>query len=255
MLELLGLTPWELTLGALIMFVAALTQGCTGFGIALVAVPALMMFLPHTEVPVLVILLAFLNNAGVLIETRKSVRFGYVAPLVIGGILGLPIGGWILAHVNPMGFKTGVGAIVFLAALLMVAGFRARVKNENAAMLPVGIVSGILKASTSIGGPPIVLFLTNQGADKQSFRANLVAYFAVIDVSAVATWWYFGLLNVPVLLTAALYAVPVILGTYAGILLARRINERVFKSAVLVLVAILGVILVWRNLADFYGWR
>lgn len=254
MLELTGLTPWEIVAGAVIMFAGAMTQGCTGFGIALVAAPALMIFMPHAQVPVLIILLALLNNTGVLIETRRSLRFRYVLPLVIGGVVGLPVGAGILSTVNATGFTLGVGLIVFIAAVLMVSGFRVKFRNENHAMLPVGVLSGILKGSTSIGGPPIVLFLTNQGADKQSFRANLVAYFAVIDSGAILAWWYFGLLNAAVLLLAALYALPVIAGTWCGILLARRIDEALFKRAVLVLVAVLGVVLVYRSLAPFYGW-
>lgn len=255
MLELTGLAPWEIVAGALIMFAGAVTQGCTGFGIALVAAPALMMFMPHEQVPVVIILLALLNNSGVLLETRRSVRFRYVLPLVIGGVVGLPVGAGILATVNATGFGLFVGAIVFLAAVLMISGFRVQFRNEHHAMLPVGVLSGVLKGSTSIGGPPIVLFLTNQGADKQSFRANLVAYFAVIDAGAILTWWYFGLLNPAVLVLAALYALPVIAGTYCGILLARRIDEVLFKRVALTLVAILGVVLVYRSLAPFYGWE
>lgn len=57
--------------------------------------------------------------------------------------------------------------------------------NEWLACEPVGF-NGLLNDSTGMGGSPVVLFLANQGVDKQTFCANLVTCFSVLMPEYVA---------------------------------------------------------------------
>lgn len=240
----------ELALGAGIMFLGALVQGTTGFGIALVAAPGLLLILPHTQVPVIVILLALFNNAIVLWDLRREASFRRVLPLIIGGVLGLPGGALILRYADPLYFKLGVALLVLSAAAVLISGIRVKLSNERLAMLPVGVVSGILKTSTSISGPPIALFLANQGADKARFRSSLVVYFIVVDTLAVVVWALFGMVTAPILATTAAYILPVLAGSWCGVLISRRLGERAFRLIVLVLVVTLGLVLLTRSVAE-----
>jgi len=40
-----------------------------------------------------------------------------------------------------------------------------------------------LSGNTAMGGPPVVLFLSNREAEKQVFRANLTFHFPVVGLS------------------------------------------------------------------------
>lgn len=164
-------------MGAMAVLLAGFVQGCTGFGFALVSVPVLVLIFPPAMVPPIVVMLSMLSNVIVLIETRKWVRLRMVIPLLIGGVIGLPVGGYILSRIEPGPFKLIVGVLVFIFAIVMLAGWRRPVSNETAGLVPVGILSGVLSTSTSMGGPPLVLFFSNQGIEKEGFRANIVAYF------------------------------------------------------------------------------
>ena len=48
---------------------------------------------------------------------------------------------------------------------------------------------------TSIAGPPVILFFSNQGIKREVFRANLVAYFTFINIGAMIVFVLYGLLN------------------------------------------------------------
>ena len=81
---------------ALIMLLGGIVQGLAGFGLALTTVPVLILFLPHTVVPPVLVLLGFLNNLLVLHDARKGITPGIVWPLIIGGALIFMVLPWIL---------------------------------------------------------------------------------------------------------------------------------------------------------------
>jgi hypothetical protein len=162
----------------------------------------------------------------------------------------LPLGAWLLKSLDPNEIKLGVGCAVVLMAALMLAGFRRGLRQQLGGLLCVGFLGGVLHTSTSVSGPPVVLFLANQGVDKDEFRANLIAYFAVLNAVSIGVFAGFSLLTPTVWLNAAAALPPLILGSLAGIWLARRIDQRWFRVIVLSLVAVLGAALVGSSLGN-----
>ena len=160
----------------------------------------------------------------------------------------MPIGGYILKTIDPLSFKIAVGAIVLIASIVMLVGWRRRIRNEAAGLVPIGFISGILSSGTSIAGPPVILFFSNQGIKREVFRANLVAYFMFINIGAMIVFALYGFLNQAVMVRTGTYLLPAIVGSIAGIWLSKFINEKLFGKIVLILVLILAVILVVRNL-------
>lgn len=238
----------ELLLGALIIFTGAAVQGIVGFGIALVAVPVLMFILPHTQVPPLMVIMGLLNNLIVLSQLWRNVQVRLVAPLMLAGLCGLPLGALLLKYANPAPFKLGLGLLVVLLAAVMLSGWRRTVRKEAAGLATVGLIGGVLHTATSVSGPPVILFLSNQGLAKDLFRANLLAFFAVLNSVSIVIFYLYGLMPARVLTMAAWYVLPLLLGSLAGVWLARRIDERLFARCVLVVVAVLGLALVATNL-------
>ena len=91
----------ELLLGGAAVLLASLVQGCTGFGFALVTVPVLLFFLPHTQVPPIVVMLSLLNNVIVAIESRREITPRLILPLIAGGLIGIPAGVYVLKVIDP----------------------------------------------------------------------------------------------------------------------------------------------------------
>jgi uncharacterized membrane protein YfcA len=117
-----------------------------------------------------------------------------------------------------------------------------QIKNEKVAFAPVGLVSGLLQGSTSLSGPPVILFLVNQRVAKQVFRANLVAYFTVMSLATVPAYAVGGLVTAEVLRYILWFLLPMIIGVAVGIRLAHRVQERFFRNIALVIVTIAGLL-------------
>lgn len=234
------------------MFLGGIVQGCAGFGLALTTVPVLMLFLPHTHVPPILVILGIVNNLIVLIETRAAVNGRLVGPLVLGGLVCLPVGAWLLTSLNAAAFKIGVGVIVLAAAGALLVGWRLAISPRWHNLLPVGMLSGLLGGSTSLSGPPVILFFANEAGGKQHFRGNLIAYFTLLNIGSIAVFWVFGLLKREVWLACAVYLAPLLLGTFIGMGIARRVNEQVFRRIVLALIAAIGIVLIASNLKGLF---
>ena len=135
------------------VLIAALTQGTTGFGFALVAVPPMTILVdPEIVVPALLVQ-TLMTGTLILIHARKHVRIRRMGLLSLSGVAGVPAGTAILVVLDAEPLRVIIGVIVVAAALAMMAGFRKTLRNELVASVPVGFVSGTLGASTGLSGP------------------------------------------------------------------------------------------------------
>lgn len=237
--------------GLAIIFAAGIIQGITGFGFSLLAVPLLAFFLPLQTVTPLLIVFSLATNALVLYETRKNVKIGKVWIMVLFGIIGTPIGAFALKFADANVLKAVVGIIIFLTALAMLKGFKLAIKKEKASQGIVGFASGVLNGSLTLSGPPIVLFMSNQGADKNAFRANITAYLFILNIFAVITMYAGGFLTDDVSNLVAVLLPALAVGVVLGILIARKVKEDLFKKIVLYLIIAMGawtLIMAVRNM-------
>jgi hypothetical protein len=240
------MSPLTILTGSLVICLASLTCGLAGFGFALVSVPLLINFvLPQPQVVVpTVLLLTNLSNCIVLIKARTWIDVKRIWLLGLAGVLATPLGTYLLVVLDTHALNVFIGVVTSLSALALMLGLRRPIRNEKLALLPVGVLSGLLSGSTAMGGPPVVLFMTNQGTEKQVFRANLTLYFTLLGLSTIPSQIVGGLLTKDVVVYA-LGALPALtLGTLAGIELARRTREEVFRKLALVIVVASGVVAV-----------
>src|SRR5262249_32866090 len=98
-----------LLLGAL---AGGFVNGLTGFGTALTAMP----FWLHTVPPALAAQLAAAAGVVGQLQTFDSIRHALdwrrIAPFILAGLAGVPLGTWLLPHVGARSFKLGVGLVL-----------------------------------------------------------------------------------------------------------------------------------------------
>jgi uncharacterized membrane protein YfcA len=114
-------------------------------------------------------------NGYVLFINRKSIPtiWWRVAPILIGLVIGVAIGSYILSLVHPAWVKFVTYIMLLPLILLQAAGIRKPIQAEKAIAIPFGVSIGTLYAVTTISGPPLAVFFNNQGYAKQDFRAAL----------------------------------------------------------------------------------
>jgi uncharacterized protein len=232
----------EILFGILVIFVAAMTQGATSFGFSLIGVPLLGILFPlQVAVPVLMIFSLILNSL-VLYHIRAHVQLKKIIILVIFGILGTPFGVYLLKVLAEDTLKLVVGIIIVIVAGVNISGYHFTVKNEKISFIPIGLASGLLNGSVSLGGPPIVLFLNNQKVEKQAFRGNLTLYFWVINLFSIPAYFFSGLITQEVIRSAVYLFPGLILGTLIGIRIGNQVEEQLFKKISMSLIMGMGIL-------------
>jgi len=241
----------EVVFGMLIILASGFIQGLTSFGLPIIAIPFLTRIIPLQEVVPTIIVLAVLTNAIILISARKEIKFKKFVPLTLMGILFLPIGAYLLKYMNSDYLKLGFGIIITVFSLLLIFKKTFPIKNEKIGYIVTGSLSGFLNGSLSSSGPPVVLFLSNQGVAKDTFRANMTLYFLILNIIAIALFLATGLLN-RVVAERILYLAPALaIGVFTGIRISKKLGDETFRKVVLVLLLISGVWTTISTLASF----
>jgi uncharacterized membrane protein YfcA len=217
-----------------------------GFGMAMVVAPPLLLMLPATMIVPAMSMASVFNSAIAAWSLRGHIDHRTLWPMVAGGMCGIPAGIYLLTALDGPEFKTFVGLLLIVLAVMLFSGRRVHLRNPRAALFPVGAASGFLGGSISIGGPPIVLFLTNLGVPRDTFRANLLAYFSITSALGVMGYVVSGILTREVA-WFALGLIPIVfVGTQVGLILGTRIHHTLFERITLAAVAMMGAILVAR---------
>jgi uncharacterized membrane protein YfcA len=152
-----------------------------------------------------------------------------VAPILIGLVIGIGIGSYILFLVQPAWIKFVTYFFLLPLILLQAAGIRKPIQAEKAIAIPFGIGIGTLYSVTTISGPPLALLFNNQGYAKQDFRAALgVIRVAESSLTAIA-YGFIGFYSagsmdiIPYIVPSVIVGIP--LGTY----LIRLIDPETFR--------------------------
>lgn len=204
----------------LITFVAATVNGALGYGFSSITVPVALLFYTNRILNPALVLVEVVINGYVMFLNRKSVPHVWkrVMPILLGLLIGVGIGSYILFLVHPAWIKFVTYFILLPLILLQAAGIRKPIRAEKAIAVPFGMGIGTLYSVTTISGPPLALLFNNQGYAKQDFRAALsVIRVAESGMTAIA-YTFLGLYNagsmeiIPFIVPSVLLGIP--LGTY-----------------------------------------
>ena len=221
---------------------ASLIQGITGFGFALVAVPLLSLFIPEIKnITPIIVIYSLITNIIIVYKSRKYVEFKKIIPLIIFAIIATPLGTYILINFKVKTLKIIIGIIIIITALAMLKNFKIKIRNEKISYGVVGILSGILNGSTGLSGPPVVLFLTNQGEKKDVFRANLTMFGFITNIFAIINFIVEGIINRDTLTFTVIYFPALLLGVIIGIIVVKKISDYFFRLCTIYLIIVLGV--------------
>jgi len=236
-------TPWILASCAVLF--AAFVRGLSGFGFALILAPLLLLLLNPVAVVVTNLFLGFFSHIGIVLWSLKRIELKRIYPMLASSLLGIPLGVCIINVAAPSLLKIVIGAVIIAFAIPMATGFRRTINNERLGSGIAGFLSGILASSTSLGGPPIVLFMHNQGWSKQAIHPSLAAYFMLLTTFALIALYVSNQVHVETIATAASLLPAMLIGVIVGVRTFDRTDSRLFQRlsiAIVIGAGILGIL-------------
>ena len=216
---------------AFIAFAAAIVNGALGYGFSSITVPLALLFLSNRLLnPALVLIEVFLNayvlwvNRDALGVVRKR-----VSPIVVGLVPGVIVGTLVVAQVRPDWLKLVTYLVLLPLILLQAAGLRRAIRAERSFGYPFGAGVGVLYSVTTISGPPLAVFLNNQGLAKREFRAALGFVRLAESTFTAMAYVYAGLFTRESLALTPAIVPSLLVGVPLGAWVIRRINAETFR--------------------------
>lgn len=232
MLEIFSDTSLLLAIG--IAFISTLIQSLTGFGFAIVSTPLLLMVYDAKEVVVLLQFLSVVLDTVFVFFVKDNIDWHFLKPLLIGSVIGHPIGILIYLFVPTIGLKIFI-ACVILSFLFLTKIYRKQLTETSCKTGVVGCLSGILNTSTSMSGPPLIIYLTSTNRDKTSLRATCIAYFTIINYLGIFAFYLAGK-DFSFAIEQSIYIVPFcFIALWLGNKLFPYISQKLFNRLVFVM--------------------
>ncbi|MFK7754899.1 MAG: sulfite exporter TauE/SafE family protein [Sedimentitalea sp.] len=229
-------TPGLIWLAGAVM-VAGLVRGFSGFGSAMIIMPAASsVFSPVGAV----LFLTAVELFGPLPNLRSALNTGTladVARLGLGAMLALPVGIWVLATLSSDVFGWSVSLVVLVLLAVIMTGWRYRGHLSPRLITGTGALGGFLSGAVGIPGPPVIMLYMASTLPISVIRANFLMYLLMIDVLMIAVIAVFGLFQAVPVVAALVLILPYMLANALGALLFDPSAERVFRWVAYAIVA------------------
>jgi len=221
---------------ALIVVIASLVKGITGFGFALVALPPLMIwYSPKEIIPVLLLCNLFSSVLIVLQKKDRQLINKQFEWLIIFGALFTIVGVVFLKYLPEHLLIVIVSVFLIILTVLSILGVQYPLKITDRSYKIAGAFLGFLTGSISISGPPMALFLYSAKVDKQQFREIFSWFSVVTSVVALSGYFVLGILTLQSLKTSLLFLPILFIGSFIGKRINNIIPVIVFKKAILII--------------------
>ena len=230
-------------------FAGGFVNGMTGFGTALTGLP---MWLQAVE-PVIAAQLAsgcsVLGHVTTLPTMWRAVDWRRLAPMLTAGLIGVPIGTWVLPFIPLAAFKMAVGAIliVYCSFMLFVAGRVQLTAGGRWAEAAVGFAGGILGGIAALSGVLPTIYASLKGWPKAERRIFFQAFNLTLLTAMLAASLVQGLIGMRFLMAFAVAVPGTLAGSWIGVRLYRMLDDRRFDRVVLFVLLLSGIGLIWSS--------
>ena len=198
------------------ILIAAVIRGYSGFGFSALTVTSLSLILPPAEVVPTAFLLEIAASMFMLPMVWRSIDWQKFNWLVLGILVGTPVGLLFLAEVPQDPVRFVISGLVLVACFLLWKNVRIPSEGGRIRLIVVGGFSGLVNGAAGIGGLPLVLFLLSGSIRAEVLRATLVAFLFCSDIYATLLSGSQNLLSNELLARSVLFLFPLVVGVAIG---------------------------------------
>lgn len=226
----------------LVTMLAALVQGCLGFGGGLISMAILSLVWEVKDATAAMAPVGLLMVSMLSVKLRHSMTPRELVPLFVAIPVGVFGGVYALGSLPSTLLKSLLGLTLVVFVLHSTKKTVSRPQKDSGRFAAAaGALSGFTGAALNAAGPPVLIYASITGWQKDQFRANLQLIFLVIAVFAVGGLALGGFFSAASL-TLSLKLVPgVLAGALIGTWLAALIPQEVFKKTVFAGMTVIGL--------------
>jgi uncharacterized protein len=238
-----------LLLGALSMVLGGAVKGALGVGLPLVVIPLMSLIIPSPQAIGLMVMPVLLSNiwqgieSGFLVASIKRF-FPLLITQAITSVLTVKL--TLALSIKELNMMLAGAVILAVALMALKPTLKIDAKRELWSSALIGFVSGILGGISSLTGPIIITYLMALNLKREEFVGGVsVIYFFGALPMFLAMFW-FERIGVRDLGFSTLALVPMFMGLSLGKYLRVRLDEALFRKALLWFLVVIAVLLLLK---------
>ncbi len=216
LLATLDLTGQEFLILTVIVIVAGIVRGFSGFALSAVVMASAVIILPPVQI---IPICWWLEMTASVLMARggwQEADRGIVMGLVIGSTIGVPFGLLLTTSVSVEASQLIALTVIIALALTQLAKIRLAFLATKAGLYGSGIAAGIVTGLASVGGMVIAIYVLSQDAPAAKMRAALVLFLFVSSLTSLIMLLWFGVMNSTAAARGLSLALPTTLGVFLG---------------------------------------
>lgn len=213
---------------------AAFVQRVSGFGFGIFIMTALPYLMPsYGEATTLSGALALVTSLIIVVRMWRHISWHKLLPILFTFLIISWFAVQMVAYAGDRVLRQVLGAVLILASLwFFFLSERIRIRPTMPMQLSMGTLSGMMGGLFGMQGPPAVLYFIASAQSKEEYMALAQCYFLVGNVMMTVYRASHGFLT-PVVVTSWCYGLAaVLLGTWFGSLVFRRIPIQLLRKVI-----------------------
>jgi uncharacterized membrane protein YfcA len=226
-------------------FVGALAAGGAGFAFGIVAASIWLHAIEPVYTTFLVVSCGTILHSGLIWQVRRHIEPSRLWPFLAGGVIGIPIGVWLLTRGNADLIKSALGLFLIAYGIYALAAPRLPVIHHGgkAADGLVGLGGGVLGGIGGFSGVLPAIWTQLRGWPKEAARGVYQPFILFGHISALILVGIVAFNRVGAVLLA-LAIPPLLAGAWVGWHIYGRLDERRFRQVLAALLVVSGAALV-----------
>ncbi|CAO4178372.1 sulfite exporter TauE/SafE family protein [Methylorubrum populi] len=229
---------------------AGFVQGLSGFAFGLVAISVWAWVIDPASAAALAVTGSLTGQIIAALSVRRGFDLAHLAPFILGGLAGIPLGAALVPHLDMSWFKTILGALLVLwcPAMLLSKDLPRVTLGGRVADAAVGFGGGVLGGLGGFTGTLPTLWCTLRGYERdvqraviQNFNLSMLAVTFIVYLSS-------GLVTARMLPMIAVVLPSMLVPTLFGTRIYVGLSETGFRRLVLGLLTVSGIALLVSGL-------
>ena len=243
----------SLLLSSMVVLIAGMVRGLTGFGFSALCVSCLSVFLPPAQVVPALFVLEILASISLLKTCWPDVHWSWLRVLALGNLVFIPLGVLTQQSLPPDTLRLLIAALIFSIALAQLQGLRPQGEPGKALKWGTSIFSGWLNGLAAIGGIAVAMVFNQNRLAPAVMRASLAVFFLFTDLFALMCLFGMSSLGIvpasmqditgPTVFWSIAWLPAMLLGIWLGHRQSDKISPERFRRGVQILLVLIAVLM------------
>lgn len=226
-------------------FMGGFSSGLAGFAMGFVVSGIWLHILTPVQTTTLIVGYGLLTQGYGVWKLRHALTWKTLAPFIIGGTIGVPIGTMMLTYVDPKYLRGGVGLLLVMYGTYGLTQPSLKPAPENmSADAGIGLVNGMLAGLTGLPGFIITIWCQLRGWTKDLQRAVFQPVMLAAIAINVISLGIAGAITHDIVQLYLLGLPAMLAGIWLGFKLYGKFDDVAFRKLMLLLLLVSGLALI-----------